>query len=63
MPRIFVASCSDHTPARSTDGRARSAINSDVKLKLSVMELVDGNDGGLDAGIAVASTMQSIIFV
>ena len=32
-----------------------------VKLKLSVLEVVDGNDGVLAAGIVIAATMQSFV--
>ena len=50
----------DHTPTRSTESSASSPSDSESNSKLSAMEVIDGNDGVLAAGIAVAvaATMQ-----
>ena len=70
MPRVFVAfdtCCSganlrpDHTPTRSTESSASSPSDSESNSKLSAMEVIDGNDGVLAAGIAVAVTMQLFV--
>ena len=71
MPRVFVAfdttCCSganlwpDHTPTRSTESSASSPSDSESNSKLSAMEVIDGNDGVLAAGIAVAATMQLFV--
>ena len=47
----------DHTPTRSTESSASSPSDSESNSKLSAMEVIDGNDGVLAAGIAVAATM------
>ena len=61
VPRVFVAfdiCCSgDHTPTRSTESSASSPSGSESNSNLSAMEVIDGNDGVLAAGIAVAATM------
>ena len=71
MPRVFVAfdtCCSganlrpDHTPTRSTESSASSPSDSESSnSKLSGMDVIDGNDGVLAAGIAVAATMQLFV--
>ena len=70
MPRVFVAFdtccsganlCPDHTPTRSTESSASSPSDFELTSKLSAMEVIDGNDGVLAAGIAVAATMQLFV--
>ena len=51
----------DHTPTRSTESSASSPSGSESNSKLSAMEITDGNDGVLAAGIAVAATMQLFV--
>ena len=48
-------------PTRSTESSASSPSDSESNSKLSAMEVIDGNDGVLAAGIAVAATMQSFV--
>ena len=71
MPRVFVTfdTCCvgaknrwpDHTPTRSTKSSASSPSDSESNSKLSAMEVIDGNDDVLAAGIAVAATMQLFV--
>ena len=70
MPRVFVAfdtCCSganlwpDHTSTRSSESSASSPSDSESNSKLSAMEVIDGNDGVLAVGIAVAATMQLFV--
>ena len=53
------AATSRYTPTRSTESRASSP--SDSESPPSVMEVTDGNDWALVAGIALAATMQSFV--
>ena len=53
------AATSRCTPTRSTESRASSP--SDSESTPSVMEVTDGNDGALVAGIVLAATMQSFV--
>ena len=53
------AATSRYTPTCSTESRASST--SDSESTPSVMEVTDGNDGALVAGIALAATMQSSV--
>ena len=53
------AATSRYMPTRSTESRASSP--SDSESTPSVMEVTDGNDGALVAGIALAATMQSFV--
>ena len=48
-------------PTRSTESSANSPSDSESNSKLSAMEIIDGNDGVLAAGIAVAATMQLFV--
>ena len=45
----------------STESSASSPSDSESNSKLSAMEVIDGNDGVLAAGIAVAATMQLFV--
>ena len=70
MPRVFVAfdtCCSGANRYQITRRLVAQRVAPAARVilsqtpKLSAMEVVDGNDGALAAGIAVAATMQLFV--
>ena len=63
LPRCSYLFVFERPPTRSTESSASSPSDSESNSKLSAMEVIDGNDGVLAAGIVVASTMQLFVCI
>ena len=62
MILVAVEQIYDHITRRLVaESSASSPSDSESNSKLSAMEVIDGNDGVLAAGIAVAATMQLFV--